>query len=504
MAAKKPHSSHSLILAFDVGTSSLRTTLFSTRGERLLKTTAQATYPLRYTNDGGAELLPNVLRKAARDCLEKTLQALRDDVAMRKLPILGVGMSSFWHSVIGTDEENKPLTPVYTWVDSRCRTVAAKLRAELGEREVHARTGCMLRSSFWPAKLVWLRERDAKLFSRVKMWMSPAEWLYHEFVGEAVCGLSMASGTGFFNAHTLKWDEPMLERCDLTENKLHTLSEISVANARCGRFFPELKNVPWFPAIGDGAASNLGSGATHPGLAAINVGTSAALRVMRSGGVAQAPFGLFCYRVDEQRYLVGGAVSNAGNLRAWCLRELRLDNFTDAQIEREMARRAAPEHGLLVLPFWSAERAPTWDENRRGLIEGITHNTTALDLLQAITESSYFRIARIAELVLEQEKSAPRFIVSGGIQRSRSSLQRLADVLNLPIYPNDEPEASIAGAAVYVLHKLGFTLLLPRLGRPIRPRSRVAQAYAREREKQARLEKLTAFENAPPGPVVGV
>ena len=44
--------------------------------------------------------------------------------------------------------------------------------------------------------------------------------------------------------------------------------------------FPELRDVPWYPAIGDGAASNLGSGAVHPGVAAINIGTSAALRVI--------------------------------------------------------------------------------------------------------------------------------------------------------------------------------------------------------------------------------
>jgi gluconokinase len=475
-----------LVLAFDIGTSSLRTTLFTTRGERLVKTTTQETYRLRYTNDGGAELMPTALRKAARDCLVKTLSVYRADRALRGAPILGVGTSCFWHSLIGVGDKNKPLTPVYTWADSRCRPDAAKLRDELGEREVHARTGCMVRTSFWPARLAWLRRTQPKSFSQVPRWMSPAEWLYRELLdGEVNCSFSMASGTGLFNAHTLAWDAAMLERCELDETKLNPISESSSASLRSDKLFPELKNVPWFPAIGDGAASNLGSGATHAGLAAINVGTSAALRVMRTGGVAQAPFGLFCYRVDDQRYLIGGAVSNAGNLRAWCLRELRLD---EAQLEPEMARRPMPGHGLTVLPFWSAERAPTWEEDRRGLIEGITFSTTALDLLQAITEASYFRIARIAELVLEQEKTAPKFIVSGGIQRSKSALQRLADVLNQPVYPNDEPEASIQGAAVYALQKLGFTLPDFRFGKPIKPRAVAAEKYAQARARQQEAE----------------
>jgi gluconokinase len=138
-------------------------------------------------------------------------------------------------------------------------------------------------------------------------------------------------------------------------------------------------------------------GATRHGLAAINVGTSAAFRVMKADGEARAPFGLFCYRVDARRFLIGGAVSNAGNLRAWCLRELKLEG--DAELEAELAKRPGPAHGLTVLPFWTAERAPTWNEDATGTIHGITQHTTALDLLQAITEASYQRIARIAELI---------------------------------------------------------------------------------------------------------
>jgi gluconokinase len=85
---------------------------------------------------------------------------------------------------------------------------------------------------------------------------------------------------------------------------------------------------------------------------------------MREGRDARAPLGLFCYRVDAERYLVGGAISNAGNLRAWCMRELRLPD--DAAIEAELAKRPGPCVGLTVLPFWTAERAPRWNEEDTG------------------------------------------------------------------------------------------------------------------------------------------
>jgi len=465
-----------LIFTFDIGTSSLRTALVDGRGRRLAQTTAQESYPLRVTADGGAELSPAILNRAARKCIARTL-------AVHRGPISGVAASCFWHSLIGTDEGNRPLTPIYTWMDSRCRADAATLRADLSERAIHARTGCMLRASYWPAKLAWIRRVDRSLFARVGRWMSPAEWLYREFTGQAQCGLSMASGTGLLNAHTLAWDDALLDRLHLTPAHLNELTEAAAEPAHSS--FPPLAAARWYPALGDGAASNLGSGATRPGLAAINVGTSAALRVMRSGPVRPFPFGLFCYRVDAARHLIGGAVSNAGNLRAWCLRELRLD---ESRLERQLAARPLPAHGLAVLPFWSAERAPSWDEERRGRIDGLTFSTTALDILQALTEASDYRIALIADLIVKQERAAPRFIVSGGIHHSPSAMRRLANILNRPIYPNAEPEASIRGAALYALEREGASIAPLRLTRPIRPQAAAAAAYKKERARHAAME----------------
>jgi gluconokinase len=413
--------------------------------------------------------------------------AYRSDSTLRGRPIGGIGVSCFWHSIIGCDAQGQPLTRIITWADARPKEDSAALREMISEVEVHALTGCMLRASYWTAKLTWLRRTQEELFYSVSQWMSAAEWLQIQFCGDANCAIAMATGTGLFDPSRLEWNPEMMALCEVDE--LRPLSDLP---SLCGNAlineFPELKEVPWFPGIGDGAASNLGSGATRPGFAAINVGTSAAFRVMREGEKAQAPFGLFCYRVDAKRYLVGGPVSNAGNLRAWAVRELQLPDET--AIEAYLSQRPGPAAGLTVLPFWTPERAPFWNEEDRGAIHGLTQNTSALEMLQAITEATYHRVALIAEMVLATEKEAPKIIVSGGIQKSPSSLQRLADVLGLSLYPNDEPEASIRGAAIYVLEKLGVAIPLVPLGAPVIPQEKWVKAYTQERERQRILEEL--------------
>jgi gluconokinase len=479
----------SLILTLDIGTSSSRTALFDSTGQRIVSTTAQHTYPLLTTADGGAELDPRTLLSAIESCMEKTFAEYRSDSKLRGRPIAGIGVSCFWHSLIGTDAAGTPVTPVVTWADSRGRGDIAALREKISEKKVHARTGCMLRASFWPAKLLWMQRTQPEVFHSVKRWMSPAEWLQLSLTGAANCAYGMATGTGLLNPTTLIWDREMTKICNVDPAAFQLLSDDpSIVGGRLATKFPELKGVPWFPGLGDGATSNLGSGATRPGLAAINVGTSAALRVMRKGQDARAPFGLFCYRVDRERFLVGGAVSNAGNLRAWCLRELRLE--PEATLEEELAARPGPDHGLTVLPCWTAERAPTWNEDLRGVVLGITQHTTALDLLQATTEATYHRLALISEDLMKTEERPPKILVSGGIQHSRVAMQRLGDVLGQPVYANPEPEASIRGAAVFVLEKLGARVPDLKAGAPFKPRKQYAARYAADRVRHRTLEAL--------------
>ena len=478
---------HPLILAIDIGTSSSRTALFTESGARIVESTAQQSYSLITSPDGGAELEPAVLLGAIVGCLRKTMAYARSKKALRGRPVVAGGMSCFWHSLMGLDAVGNPLTNIITWADARCRGEAAELREAFSEKAVHQRTGCMLRSSFWPAKLLWLRKNQKAVFRRVKHWVSPAEWLQKELGGVLLNSTAMASGTGLFNPSTLDWDSTLLEYCDLNPKKLAPVKDVPFGfSAGLVDEFPELATLQFLPGIGDGVASNLGSGCSQPGYAAINVGTSAALRIMQAGKKAKAPTGLFCYRADAARYLVGGAVSNAGNLRAWCLKEL---NAGDPKaLEKAMASRPGPDHGLTVLPFWTAERAPTWNEELRGAILGITQSTTGLDLFQAITEATYQRIAQIADVLVAHCGQAPKFLVSGGIQHSVSALQRLADVLNQPLYPNPEPEASIRGAAVFAMEKLGLPVEPLPETRPLEPRPDLARRYASARSAQTKLE----------------
>ena len=139
-----------VVLAIDIGTSSVRTALFDENAKLIPRSTAIHVYRVRYSAERGAELDPQALLRATRKCLRQTR-------GLTKSPVNVVGGSGFWHSLLALDRAGKPLTPIFTWADTRCAEDAARLRATFDEHAIQQRTGCMLRASFWPAKLLWLR-----------------------------------------------------------------------------------------------------------------------------------------------------------------------------------------------------------------------------------------------------------------------------------------------------------------------------------------------------------
>jgi gluconokinase len=301
----------------------------------------------------------------------------------------------------------------------------------------------------------------------------------------------MASGTGLFDQQACGWDAEALAVAGITESQLFPL--VDRHEPRRGlrspwaRRWPRLTTVPWFPAIADGVASNIGSDCTDPSRIALNVGTSAALRIVtRSPG---APVrGLWRYRVDRETSIVGGATSEGGNVYAWCRDLLRLPD--DDEVERALAEAAADAHGLTVLPFVAGERAPGWRGARRALIAGLTLDATPLEVVQAALEAVALRLALVYDLLAPAGARDHVVVASGGgLAKSPAWRRIIADALGRPLHWSAESEATSRGVALLALQSLGaiarFEDARRPLGEPVAPdaanHARYRMALARQR-----------------------
>lgn len=478
-----------MVIALDVGTSSARASLYDDTGRPVAGQFHQVPYEPAITPDGGVEHDPAVLLDAVAGCLDAvTARGRRDG------DVLGVGVTTFWHGLLGFDATGRAVTPVYMWADSRSARDAALLRNTLDEAALHARTGCHLHSSYWPAKLRWLaRERPGDV-QRVARWGSFGEHLELALFGEAATTVSMASGTGLFDGRAGRWDAEALAVAGIDATRLFAVVDRTDGRRGlrapwAGRW-PALRAVPWFPAVGDGAAGNVGSGCVTRDRMALNVGTSAALRTVPPAA-APPPWGLWRYSVDRKMSLLGGATSEGGNVFAWCRDVLRLPD--DAALERALASRPADAHRLTVLPFLAGERAPGWRGDKRGVIAGLSLDTGALDIVHAALEAVALRLALVYRLLVPHVPGDHVIVASGGaLTRSPTWSRMLADALGHAIAWSQEPEATSRGAALLALDALGalpdFAAARAPLGETFVPDPARHARYVAALERQAALD----------------
>jgi len=462
--------SQALLLAVDVGTSSARALIFTDDLTALPHTLTQAPYA------DGAEMSPSAVWEGVSACLDGALARLGADPR----PMKALVMDTFAASLLGTDATGEPLTPIYTWADARGGEIAARLRREHDAERYTERTGARLHTSYWPTRLLWLAESGFPT-GHVRHWLTVGEWLQWRLTGTRRISLSAAAWTGLLNRFEGAWDAETCRWLPLTPDQLSPISDSPADGLRpaWAARWPRLAGAAIHPAIGDGYASNLGSGCTGPDQVALAIGTSGALRLLVRGRPSPVPDGLFAYAVSPDQTLVGGALSNAGNLYAW------LNGILNRSDGLAGLESLPPDgHGLTVLPYLAGERAPLWDNDAFGAIVGLTLSTRPEQIVQAGLESVAYRYAALWERLRHLAGEEAGVVASGGPTHSAPLwMQIIADAIGLPVATCAEPEATIRGAAAYALGVRSA----PPVGRIFTPRPALTAVYAAGAARQAAL-----------------
>ena len=433
-----------LVLALDIGSSSIRAALHDRQGRTLDGHAVQVLYAWEVGRDGSVRLPYETLLDLVGEVLDEIVAgagALATD-------LVAGGISCFFHSIVGLDEGGRALTPVLSWADTTSRTEAAALRERVDPGIVHAATGAPIHASYWPARVLRLRAEQPGL----RRWAGFPDLLTQMLTGRMSMSRSMASGTGLLARADGTWSDNLLGELRLESSQLPTLvaddEPLGTMGPTASDRWPTFAHIAWFAPWGDGACGNVGLGAAGPGKAALMVGTSGALRGMVADPAPAVPEGLFAYRLGSGS-LVGGQLSEGGGLLAWASRLFR---SSPSDLEREATAIAADGHGLTVLPHTFGERGLGYHDNAQGLLHGLNPNTDAAAIYRAMVESIAHGFAAIDERLSGVMGGAPAIIASGGAVESSPLLaQVLADSLGRDISVAPALEASRRGAALLAL-----------------------------------------------------
>jgi gluconokinase len=413
------------IVSLDVGSSSVRALLF----------------------DSGARRMEGYGAQLAIDCLDE----LHRQVHASGFRVLAVAGSAFWHGICGINAAGQPTFPILHLLDTRSGDQVARVP------NAHVRTGCVPHSSYWPAKLLWLAANRPDELRATTRFLSFPEYLYLKLLGSPRASTSMVSATGLWDQNTSDYDPETLSALPIRREHLTDPAALDQTEDQLlpefRAMWPAFARARWFPALGDGACNNIGSGCISPDRAALMVGTTGAMRLVSDAREAAVSPGLWCYRLDRRRFVTGGALSNGGDVYAWMKRNLALPKDIEARLET--ARPGT--HGLTMLPFFSGERTPYWRADLRASITGLSASTEAFDILRASLESIALRFREIYCLLAARWGAPTEVIASGGaLLHSPGWTQMMADALGRPITICTETEASCRGAALWALERLGI------------------------------------------------
>lgn len=482
-----------VVLALDIGSSSLRCSAYKDADSILVSKSIQ-----RRSVVGGRIVLYD--KPAIRSCILDDIDRLVDQV-LKELEdgytVSMIGFTSFSMNLVGVDSEGKLIgeeaTMSYACQDDRVSKEVEALKVyvhgmietpirshsfycfattrKLGKEEadvLYQNTGAPLHASY---ALPQLRVYDGPSVHR---WQTLTSACLCCWLGQSEMPISYseASWTGLLNFAKCEYEPLALDLLDdKTRATLPALADfdhemlIIPADSPYYARWPQLRDARLFLGTGDGACANIGSKCSTPHRIACTVGTSAATRVclpLKKGVSMTVQPGLFCYRIDSKRVLVGGALTDGGSVMEWLIQLLNLKSATSPEFqaclsEAETLVRESTEYrhdSVVVVPFLSGERSTGFRSAAQGTIHGLSLATTPAQLLKSSLEGVTLRLASIMERIQSLLSSQDEVqIVCSGKALEVNALWRtmLADATGLPVVLDNQTKEGTSRGVVCLI-----------------------------------------------------
>ena len=466
-----------LLLAVDIGSSSVRCTAYVVPHHRRPNTgsdPAAAPQPLHGAkvpsppSDIDGRFDPGALEAAARAAVDACLAELPPSAHVD-----AVGFDCFSMSLVGSDADGRACTPVYSYAERHPATAAhARLLKDNLRRTgrlgaTYQRTGAPLHVAYAAPTLARLASEEPNLLAQVDCFQSFTSYLLSRWTERrrVPVSYSEASWTGLFDRHRLVWDEELLETVGLDPARLAPVADYDggdrgrLLGPALTRRWPQLARARLFLGFGDGATANVGSKCTDRTRIAVTIGTSAALRVVvPRESVSRVPPGLWCYSLDGDHALLGGALTDGGSVHRWLgevLADAAATPYAGASVGSSSGSSSSPSHGIVVLPFLGSERSPGWNDAATATIHGLTQQTTAADIRAAFLQAVSLRLRAVMELVSPFIDPEARVLASGtALKASPGWKQTMANALGRDIVVEPVAEATSRGVAIMVARAL--------------------------------------------------
>ncbi len=380
--------------------------------------------------------------------------------------VKGIGLTGQMHGLVLLDADGQSLRPAILWNDQRTGAECDEMRAIIGKQRLIATTGNDALTGFTAPKILWVKNNEPAIYSRIAHILLPKDYVRLQLTGEYATDKAGASGTQLFDIRQREWSGDVVAALGIDPVWLPRTFE---GTAVTGYLTPSAAQSIGLPAGipvvgggGDQAANAVGTGAVVDGVVALSLGTSGVVFASSDQPIVEPNGRLhaFCHAAPGKWHLMGVMLSAAGSLR-W-FRDTCAPGVDFETLLAEAAAAPPGSDGLLFLPYLTGERTPHPDPLARGAFVGLTVRHTRAHLTRAVLEGVAFGLRDSFELMKAAGLAdVAQVRVSGGGTRSPLWRQILADVLQAEMATINTAEGAAYGAALLTAVGLGFFASVP-------------------------------------------
>ncbi len=508
----------SYVLAYDIGTTGVKTCLFAIEKTIELLASAQQGYGLYLLDNGGAEQDADEWWNAMRE----TTRRLFENSTIAPAEVSGISFCSQMQGLVLVDREGKAVRRPMSYMDQRARKELQKGMAhglQIGGANFFKLirslriTGAVSSSAKDPVwRYKWVENNEPALFARVYKWLDVKEALICRCTGQFVMTADSAFSTFLYDTRKGRqgWSEPMCRMCGVNPAHLpRIIRSADVVGTLTHGAAQELGLAEGTPVFGGGGDASLigpGAGCVGPGATHIYSGTSGWVstvvkrRMVDIGAMIAAIVG-----TENGVYNYFAEMETAGKCLEWVKDHLALDEIGIYLEKKHVAQSqesvytslydymtqtvaaAAPgAGGVIFTPWLHGNRCPFEDPSAAGMFFNIRLETGKTELIRAVLEGVCYHLRWMLECQDKKVRTSDPIRFVGGGALSDVTCQILADITGRVIETVKAPQnvgavgaAAVAGVGLGIIENLDCVRELIPAARSFRPRSETKSAYDR-------------------------
>ena len=439
------------ILALDQGTSSSKAAIFDQKG--LVLGLGQVEYDNIFPQDGWVEQNPDVLWDTILAAASEAIS--QSQIQYNQLSCIGITNQRetilVWERSTG-----KCLYNAIIWQDRRTSARCEEIKKLEISNTIKKATGLLIDPYFSATKVQWILDEVEGARAAAKAgdlcFGTVDTYLIWRLTGGSshLTDATNASRTLLYDINASAWSNELTTFFDIPVSMLPGVCDSA---GYFGNALPEFfgKTLPITGVAGDQQAALFGQACFQPGMAKITFGTGCFAMVNTGNERVNSNHNLLttiAYQINgESVYALEGSIFVAGAAIKWLRDQMRFIE-TAAETEKVAIMNNGDAKGVVLVPAFTGLGAPYWSADARGLISGMTLDTSTEDIIIATLQSIGFQTADLIEAILSDGATIAEVRVDGGMVSNSWLCQYISDILGIEVRRPVDTETTILGAAM--------------------------------------------------------